>query len=82
MPASPRTAIRHAFARLGMHAAADQIVAELACFGFDVSPTLVSKIRAELIRKEAKAQRQRAKPLAHDKRRKRPQQRKIPPSRK
>jgi hypothetical protein len=66
-------------ARLGMHVPPSDVVAALASSGIEVSETLVKKVQVDLLRKQARVENQRSKPLLQDKRRIRPQQRKIPP---
>ena len=79
MAGDRRSAIRSLLGQLGRQASPSQVVDALAAVGIEVSETLVIKVRADLLRKEAKAERQRLMPQPHDKRRRRPQRRKIPP---
>jgi hypothetical protein len=54
-------AIRNAVARLGMQASPKQIIAFLANFGIDVSEALVRRVKVEIWKETAKAERQRVK---------------------
>jgi hypothetical protein len=54
-------AIRNAVARLGMQASPKQIAAFLSNFGIDVSEALVQRVKLEMLKETAKAERQRVK---------------------
>lgn len=81
-PAKHRAAMHHAVkaavARLGMHATAAQIIDELQRYGLDASTRLVTDVKAQLERQQAKAAREQAKRPPQSKTRRRPQQRKLP----
>lgn len=81
MAAERRRAIKSMFGQLGMHAAPARVVEALGGVGVDVSETFVAKVRAQMLREDAAAERARAKDVPTSRRRKRPQQRKIPPRR-
>lgn len=70
--------IRSTITRLGPHAKPDQILQALAEIGVDVSESNVSRVKMQMLRNEAKAEQQRAEKPVKDRRKKRPQQRKIP----
>ncbi len=73
-----RKAIRNTLRQLGMHAGPEQVIEAMQRYGIDVSKRLVSDVKAQLLREEARAQREQAKRPPAVKSRNRPQQRKIP----
>lgn len=75
---NPRQAIRNVILRLGMHAAPERVVDELEKVGVDVSCNFVLRVKSQMLRDEAAAERERAKRTPVNKSHKRPQQRKIP----
>lgn len=75
---STNRTIKSTIARLGPHAKPEQIMRALAEMDVDVSETHISKIKMQMLRGEAKAERHRLKKPVKDRRRKRPQQKKIP----
>lgn len=79
MKSGDRDAIRVALLRLGAHATPKQLVDELRRFGRVVSETFAAKAKSSLQREWAKTERERAKRNPRNKRRSRPQQRKVPP---
>ena len=78
MTANKRMAIRSALAHLGMYAAPGRVIEFLEGYGVEVSEELVSRVRMQAFRSEAKAMRERSKQPPKNKSRSRPQQRKIP----
>ncbi len=80
MTTNKRKAIKDMFARMGMHANADaaQVVDALENYGIEVSERFVTLVRSQMIRDEAKAERQRSKRGPKVKSKRRQQQRKIP----
>ncbi len=78
MTTNRRKAITDMFARMGMHAKPAQVVDALQHCGIEVSERFVSLVRFQMIRDDAKAERQRLKRVPMARSRKRPQQRKIP----
>lgn len=74
-----RQAIKHMLLRRGMHVAPEQAVEELEKVGVEVSTNFVAKVKSQMLRDQATAERERAKRTPMSKSRKRPQQRKIPP---
>ena len=81
MTINKRKAIRTTLDRLGMHATAQQVIEALHGLGIQVSERFVSQVKAQMVRDEAKATRERSKRPPKTKGRSRPQQRKIPPRR-
>lgn len=75
---SPHRAIRDVLRRLGMHADSRQVIETLQPYGVEVSPRLVTSVKAEMQREAARAEREQAKRPPTVKCRSRPQQRKIP----
>lgn len=73
-----RQAIKNILPRLGMHVAPEQVVEELEKVGLEVSTNFVAKVKSQMLRDQAAAERERAKRTPVSKSRKRPQQRKIP----
>lgn len=73
-----RQAIRNLLLRLGMHVAPERVVDELEKVGVEVSCNFVLKVKSQMLRDEAAAERERAKRTPVNKSRKRPQQQKIP----
>ena len=71
-------AIKSTIARLGPHTKPNQIVQALSDLGIDVSETHISRIKMQMLRDQDKAESQRAQKPVKDRRKKRPQQRKIP----
>ena len=70
--------IKGTIVRLGLHVPPKKIVDALGELGIDVSETHVQRIQLQMLRAEAKAANQRAKSPVKDRRKRRPQQRKIP----
>ena len=54
-------AIQNALVRLGMQASPAQVVAALAKFGIDVNAALVRRVMLEMLKRAARAERQRTK---------------------
>ena len=81
MTTNKRKAIRTTLARLGMHATSQQVIEALHELGIEVSERFVSQVKAQMLRDEDKATRERSKRPPKTKSRNRPQQRKIPPRR-
>ena len=78
MTSDKRNEVRRTLGRLGMHATPEQVVAAMEQYGVEVSEKLVSQVKAQLLRDDAKAVRERSKRVPKSKSHKRPQQRKIP----
>ena len=77
---SKTKAIQNTLARLGMQARTKEVVAALANFGIDVSEALVQRVKLEMLKETAKAERQRVKvPSAARRTVRRPP--KVPPRR-
>ena len=79
MTANKRRAIRNTLVRLGMHAKPGKIAEALEMYGIEVSEKLVSRVKIQMFRDEAKAARERFKRPPMPNTCNRPQQRKIPP---
>ena len=81
MTVNKRKAIRTTLARLGMHATPQQVIEALHELDIEVSERFVSQVKAQILRDEAKATRERSKRPPKTKGHSRPQQQKIPPRR-
>ena len=81
MAANKRRAIRTALARLGMQAKPEEVIETLDGYGIEVSERLVTSVKLQMYRDEAKATRERSKRPPKPKTCNRPEQRKIPPRR-
>ena len=76
-----RKAIRTLLARIGLHATPEQVVDALRDIGIGASTRLVAQVKAQMLRDEAKAIKERSKRPPKTKSRRRPQQQKNPPRR-
>ncbi len=79
--ADAKRAIQDVLNRSGLHVSATQVVEALEQRGIEVSEEFVSRIKGQMFRAEAKAEREKAKRPPQARSRSRPQQRKIPPRR-
>lgn len=76
-----RQAIKNVLLQRGMHVSPAEVVETLDKLGIEVSENFVGKVRGQLLRDEAAAERERAKRPPVTKSHHRPQQRKVPPRR-
>lgn len=73
-----RRTIRSILARLGAHAAPQQVVDAMQAYGVEVSKKMVIQVKSQMLRDQAQALREQAKRPPQNKARSRPQQRKVP----
>ena len=78
-PPNRRRSIQQAFARLGMQAKPQEVIAHLAGYDIAVSETLVQRVRIDMLRKIGDQRRPPLKPLSQRTHLRRPQ--KVPPRR-
>ena len=78
MTTNKSKAIKETLARMGMHAIPAQVVDALESCGVEVNERFVTLVRSQMIRDEAKAERQRLRRDPKVRSKRRPQQRKIP----
>lgn len=79
MAMQKRQMVKNLLSQLGMHVSPRQVVEALDKLGIEVSENFVTRVKGQMLRDEAAAERERSKRPPVAKNHKRPQQRKVPP---